>query len=244
MVLAPEHPLVDELVADAWPEGTDPRWTGGAATPKEAVEAYRAAGRPQERARPPDRGPRQDRRVPRRHRHQPGQRRADPGVRRRLRADGLRHRRHHGRARPGPARLGLRRGLRAADRPHGAAARGLGRRGLHRRGPGHQLATFLDGLAIAEAKARHHRLAGGARPRRRAPSPTSCATGCSPASATGASRSRSCSTRTTCRIAVPEPRAAGAAARGRRLLAAHVRRSTTTPRTRSRRSGGPTTGSR
>ncbi len=43
MVLAPEHPLVDDLVADTWPEGTDPRWTGGAASPKEAVEAYRTA---------------------------------------------------------------------------------------------------------------------------------------------------------------------------------------------------------
>ena len=43
MVLAPEHPLVDELTADAWPDGTDERWTSGAATPKEAVEAYRAA---------------------------------------------------------------------------------------------------------------------------------------------------------------------------------------------------------
>jgi leucyl-tRNA synthetase len=41
MVLAPEHPLVDSLVADAWPEATDPRWTGGAPTPKEAVDAYR-----------------------------------------------------------------------------------------------------------------------------------------------------------------------------------------------------------
>jgi len=41
MVLAPEHPLVDELVADAWPEGVDPRWTGGATTPAEAVAAYR-----------------------------------------------------------------------------------------------------------------------------------------------------------------------------------------------------------
>jgi leucyl-tRNA synthetase len=40
MVLAPEHPLVDTLTADAWPDGTDPRWTGGAATPREAVEAY------------------------------------------------------------------------------------------------------------------------------------------------------------------------------------------------------------
>lgn len=43
LVLAPEHDLVDELVAAAWPEGTDPRWTYGAATPREAVAAYRRA---------------------------------------------------------------------------------------------------------------------------------------------------------------------------------------------------------
>ena len=42
MVLAPEHPLVDELVASAWPEGTDPHWTAGAATPRAAVDRYRA----------------------------------------------------------------------------------------------------------------------------------------------------------------------------------------------------------
>ena len=42
MVLAPEHPLVDELTADAWPAGTPYSWTGGAATPGEAVDAYRA----------------------------------------------------------------------------------------------------------------------------------------------------------------------------------------------------------
>ena len=42
MLLAPEHPLVDKLVADEWPSGTDPRWTGGAATPREALSAYRA----------------------------------------------------------------------------------------------------------------------------------------------------------------------------------------------------------
>jgi leucyl-tRNA synthetase len=41
MVLAPEHPMVDDLTAAAWPEGTDPRWTGGAADPRAAVEAYR-----------------------------------------------------------------------------------------------------------------------------------------------------------------------------------------------------------
>ena len=42
MVLAPEHPLVDELTADGWPDGTPESWTGGAATPAEAVAAYRA----------------------------------------------------------------------------------------------------------------------------------------------------------------------------------------------------------
>jgi leucyl-tRNA synthetase len=41
VVLAPEHPLVDAIVADAWPAGTDPRWTGNAGTPAEAVAAYR-----------------------------------------------------------------------------------------------------------------------------------------------------------------------------------------------------------
>ncbi|HEX6418944.1 MAG TPA: leucine--tRNA ligase [Acidimicrobiales bacterium] len=45
MVLAPEHPLVDELTADAWPDGIpeDARtaWTGGHATPARAVAAYR-----------------------------------------------------------------------------------------------------------------------------------------------------------------------------------------------------------
>ncbi|NHA69329.1 leucine--tRNA ligase [Phycicoccus flavus] len=43
MVLAPEHPLLATLVPDAWPEGTRDAWTGGAATPADAVEAYRAA---------------------------------------------------------------------------------------------------------------------------------------------------------------------------------------------------------
>jgi len=43
MVLAPEHDLVDRLVAEAWPSDVDPRWTFGAATPADAVAAYRAA---------------------------------------------------------------------------------------------------------------------------------------------------------------------------------------------------------
>ncbi|RBY82553.1 leucine--tRNA ligase [Geodermatophilus sp. TF02-6] len=40
VVLAPEHPLVDALTAGSWPSGVDPRWTGGEATPREAVTAY------------------------------------------------------------------------------------------------------------------------------------------------------------------------------------------------------------
>src|SRR6476620_5264437 len=41
MVLAPEHDLVDAMVTDAWPDGTRDVWTGGHATPREAVTAYR-----------------------------------------------------------------------------------------------------------------------------------------------------------------------------------------------------------
>ncbi|MFC7468044.1 hypothetical protein ACFQVA_11480 [Actinomadura keratinilytica] len=60
MVLAPEHELVDEIVPAAWPDGTRESWTGGHATPAEAVEKYRASppasptwsGRPMPRRRP------------------------------------------------------------------------------------------------------------------------------------------------------------------------------------------------
>ncbi|MFG2996811.1 leucine--tRNA ligase [Streptomyces sp. NPDC048340] len=41
MVLAPEHPLVEKFIPAAWPEGTHDVWTGGHATPSEAVAAYR-----------------------------------------------------------------------------------------------------------------------------------------------------------------------------------------------------------
>lgn len=41
MVLAPEHPFVDALIAEDWPEGTRPAWTGGYESPVAAVEAYR-----------------------------------------------------------------------------------------------------------------------------------------------------------------------------------------------------------
>ncbi|WP_324651249.1 leucine--tRNA ligase [Georgenia sp. H159] len=41
MVVAPEHPLIDDAVPAAWPDGTTEEWTGGHATPTEAVVAYR-----------------------------------------------------------------------------------------------------------------------------------------------------------------------------------------------------------
>lgn len=43
MVLAPEHPLVDTIASATWPSDVDSRWTGGAATPAEAIAAYRRA---------------------------------------------------------------------------------------------------------------------------------------------------------------------------------------------------------
>jgi leucyl-tRNA synthetase len=41
MVVSPEHPLLDEVPA-AWPDGTRDVWTGGHASPVDAVAAYRA----------------------------------------------------------------------------------------------------------------------------------------------------------------------------------------------------------
>jgi len=43
MVLAPENAVIDDLVPDTWPEGTKAAWTGGEATPAEALAAYRKA---------------------------------------------------------------------------------------------------------------------------------------------------------------------------------------------------------
>ncbi|MFV0494323.1 leucine--tRNA ligase [Mycobacterium sp.] len=43
LVLAPEHDMVDTLAADAWPDGVAESWKYGAATPRDAVAAYRRA---------------------------------------------------------------------------------------------------------------------------------------------------------------------------------------------------------
>ena len=43
MVVAPEHELVRSLTTTSWSEGVDPRWTGGASNPVDAVATYRQA---------------------------------------------------------------------------------------------------------------------------------------------------------------------------------------------------------
>ena len=43
LVLAPEHELVDQIIAQSWPTGIDSRWTFAAATPADAVGAYEKA---------------------------------------------------------------------------------------------------------------------------------------------------------------------------------------------------------
>ena len=110
-VLAPEHPLVEELV-DRSPNGAE-------------LGEYVSHGDGQAR-RGTGLGRGQDRRLHRLLRRQPGDRRADPGLGRRLRADGVRHRRDHGGARTRRARPRVRRAPRAAGRAgyrRGGAAR-------------------------------------------------------------------------------------------------------------------------
>ena len=41
LVVAPEHPLVESLTTNEWPDGTKDVWTGGERTPADAVAAYR-----------------------------------------------------------------------------------------------------------------------------------------------------------------------------------------------------------
>ena len=40
MVVAPEHPLLEQIVPATWPEGTNPAWTAGETDPRAAVAAY------------------------------------------------------------------------------------------------------------------------------------------------------------------------------------------------------------
>ncbi len=99
-VLAPEHPEIERIAA-------------GTGHEQEVRDYVDAAARASTEDRAADEGPKTGVRA-RPHGHQPGQRRADPDVRRRLRADGLRHRRADGGPRTRPARPRLRDGVRPA----------------------------------------------------------------------------------------------------------------------------------
>ena len=132
LVLAPEHELVDRLVGAAV---AGRAWTRTGPTtrtrPAQAVAAYRQAIAAKSDLE------RQENKAKTgvflgSLRDQPGQRRAGAGLHRRLRAGRIRHRSDHGRARPRPARLGVRPRVRPADRRSHCRRRYFGG-GLHRR---------------------------------------------------------------------------------------------------------------
>ena len=94
----PRHAVRRDLLRDGAraprrhaPGGRHPTRAGGARLRQPRAQRDQRGARQRREA--------EDRRAARAHRDQPGQRRADPDVRRRLRADGVRHRRDHGGAR-------------------------------------------------------------------------------------------------------------------------------------------------
>ena len=145
-VMAPEHPLVDELTT---------------ADQREAVDALRsraAAATDIERMAEGDAGRAgQARRLHRQQRHQPVHRQPGPALRGRLRAHGLRDRGDHGRARPRTSATGRSPRqhqlpiVRTVQPPEDWDANG----GEAYTGDGVKINSgFLDGLDIATAKAR------------------------------------------------------------------------------------------
>ena len=215
--------------------------------PAEAVAAYRRqAGAPLRRSSARPRPGTRPASSPARYATNPATGDDDPGLHRRLRADGLRHRGDHGRARPGRARLGR------SPRPSTCRSSAPSSRPTASTGK----AYVGEGPAINSANAEVASTAWASpRPsariidwleahgrRRRARSPTSCATGCSAASATGASRSRSSTTTTACRAPCPS-RAAGACCPRSTTTRPPRSPTTTRPRCPSRRWPGRPTGS-
>ena len=170
MVLAPEHPLVDALVAaGAGPTGTDGRWTGGArdARPRPSRPTARrprarptSSGRPRARTRPAS---------------SPAPSRPTRSTATQIPvfiADYVLMGYGTGAIMAVPGQderdWEFADGVRPADHPHGAAAGGPLRRtrrspATARRSTPPTPRSRLDGLGVADAKARDHRLAG--RPR-------------------------------------------------------------------------------
>ena len=177
-VLAPEHPLIPELVA-------------GTEREQQVLDYARARRGPLDR-RP--RGEREGRRLHRPLRRQSRERRAHPAVGRRLRAGRVRDGRDHGRARARRAGSRVRaaasscRSSRSSTRTERLVSSGAVLRACRRR------------TASARSSTGSPRAGAGARP-----SASGCATGCSRASATGALRSRSSTARAagSCRCRTP-----------------------------------------
>ncbi len=160
----PRHPVRRDVL-----RGGGRREAGGRAVRARAARGLRrlpGGGPPGHRHRPAVDGAAEDRCVLGAVRDQPGERRADPRMGRRLRAGRLRHRRDHGGTGSGPARLGLRRALRPADRADRAAPGGLGGQGVRRRRTGRQLRQrrgLVGRAGRRRCQAHDHRLPGGAR---------------------------------------------------------------------------------
>ena len=157
MVLAPEHPLVDAIAPAAWPDGRRPR-AGPAARRDPGRGGRGVPARRRPRKSDLDRQENKDKTgvFTGAYAINPVNGERDPGVRRRLRADGLRHRRDHGRARAGPARLGLR-ARRSACRSSARCSRRTGFDGEAYIGDGPAINSAnaevsLNGLGVAEAK--------------------------------------------------------------------------------------------
>ena len=156
-------------------------------------------------------------------RGQPRQRRADPDLGRRLRPDGLRHGRDHGRARARRARLRVRASVRPPGPPGRAAADGevdeSGAYVAHTERRGARQLGRVRRPARARGRARDRRVARGARGAAGSRSTTACATGASRASATGAARSRSSTATRAASSRCPTSELPVAAARDRGLQA-------------------------
>ena len=181
VVLAPEHPLVDRLLPDSWPDGTPPAWTYPRARetprrrgPRQAVAAYRdATARLSDRQRTAGAGAKTGVFT--------GRHVINPGTGEQIPvfvADYVLMGYGTGAIMAVPAHD--QRDLDFAQRSGWRSARWPGCQASRRPSPGWS---------------RPERGGAGGR--------TGCGTGCSPGSATGASRSPSCTTRTACRSRCP-----------------------------------------
>ena len=198
MVLAPEHPLVDALVANSW-EGSPPAWRGlfgGDVSPPEAVARYREyAARKSELERQSEGREKTGVFI--------GAYAINPTTSEKIPifiADYVLMGYGTGAIMAVPGQderdWEFAKVFDAPDHPHRATARRIRRRqAVPRRRPGHQQrASRRTARRRSQGQDdRRPRTVAGVRARPR----TSCATGCSAGSATGASRSRSSTTATT-----------------------------------------------